>query len=397
MTNTDWLDPIVLDAVWTRLLFLDFVWHRWSTMDPLKIRKRNDIYPLTVAFAVPLVCRTMRSLTLRKSRSLPVGLFLMLQLRRRWWHGLWPARNQWLIACELATRHFAAELQRIEAQTGCPLVIAGDFAAWQCVHEQALLHGGKWPERTWVPDNIEVFTPQSRFTKQVRCLVRAAYARFFRILHVMCAADMHPISIKSTQQGASDHVFVTRLSDCVERTVGEPGLRKLLYGIISEAPDRVVGQDRVVETIRLSGVLPSHCQRFPSTYGRIAHKVNIVVTREQYQPAKSVQCNRLPYVQWLLDGFDLVHCAVALRIDCETGIWRFFHSQTTRSCIHSMTLRFQAKTSRDALSTLSRACQSILHGFQIKPCHSGIVATRLSRAWCTDAQLRLCMDEANIL
>jgi len=288
----------------------------------------------------------------------------MLQLHRRWWHGLWSARNQWHIVCEMATRRFVARLQDIEEQTGCPLVIAGGFATWQCVHEQALLHRGIWPDRLWVPDNIDVFTPRCRFTKEVERLVRAAYSWFFRILHVMCVADTEPICIKSeTVRGkAADDADISLLRDAVDDVAVNPNVGKFLHEIIGHAPDRALDRVCVMETMLLSGVLPP--KRIPSTHGHIAHELKIVMTRDPVpsQPPQPADSNRL-YTQWLLDGFDLTHSAVALRIDCETGTWRFFHAETTRFCINSMTLRFQANRVVNAHDTLRRACKYIMYGF----------------------------------
>lgn len=374
----DWLHPAMLDALWLRLMrWEDCVWP-WSLRDPVP---RRLVY-LDLLLRIPCLCRTTRDLfhdlTLGTRQAALCNLVGWQLERSLWWPRL-PRRNRWTAIYEFAVRRLVHDLQSACDRAGCQMAVAGGFAAWQLAHHDASQH---WdvaaPRRSWTPTDIDLFLPASRFTANLRACILRAYRRFHRLIfaHAGEATHLDPVLFArqpwwmhtddqaytwgeaddddGAPQTPSEHP-PPRHVELLHAAVRSPSA-DVLEQTLRDAPARPRAY-RLVSTYRLCGRMPV---RRHDWYHPVPRELNLILTSDPPGRWKGT------YASWVLQGFDLAHCAVAVRVCSSTGRWAYECDAEAHAALQQRKLRFRTRifaSERIFRATLERVLKYMTRGF----------------------------------
>lgn len=313
----DWAHPVVVDAVWARLVSWEGVWQFWE--------HRFDS-PLRMVLVLKGVSRTF-------------GVSL---------DGLWCAIGRpylshvdlgyagRVLLCEYASRRLVQSLlDGIEAIADAEAVIAGGFAAWEferwlqtlhgldgfprCVRDTTF-HDGLPRNQLWVPEDINLFFTGN--TDAVLKVVERAYADFCGLLgRAQVLLEMCIESDAIADVGDDD--------DDVERQLSRVMVdAEFPYVIIDEAV-RSLRMAPTRTTVPCERTWRLHSQSEP------LFPITLHVTRTPPLSASAAPT----YGEFILDTFDFVHCCVALSVTRQ-GAWRFDSDAVVLDCIKHRVLRF---------------------------------------------------------
>lgn len=335
----DWVHPVILDAIWSRLASWEWLWSTWSTLHTRRM--------------LTLPCK-IRSLSRVIRRELPWKQFWE-EAQRPSYRGHLMETLPW-IRLEFRLRRLVAELHRWGEARQVPLIVAGGFAAWQyaaTLKDPYLSH--------WKPGDIDVFLGRLISLAELEEL-RSLYSRFSNAEHddyahnipVVMVTPSYDYEISRFSQNATcvrDPVDA-KSSPLLERFTS---VRKVLndtwnqnlIDLLREAPAQTPNPLSIKRVLRIQ---EPH-----------ALSLNVVELEEPPLPTHR------QFAERVLGTFDLLPCAIEVSVD-STGRWRFHPFNTVvTDAIHERRLCFSTRlfdTEERLLKTLIRGMKYRMYGFR---------------------------------
>ncbi len=335
----DWLSEVVVDAVWLRLLSAEFqiaqtlrASRDGFTSDAfIRHRKWTFVLHLPVASALLCVCKTSASWTTMQALQREILACLGL---RRLLESFDPANstvflspiNEWSVGVSWSVGATIVKELRLHAFVSCVkqrygdrIVFAGGLAAWM----QYRSWGGD--ERGWDPSDVDLF-------------FHAPDDEVFEMQQTVCAIA------RWVFPNASTDGFPTTPHTGYPRTIGER-VRRLVdfytetHRHLGPAPGFSCSDllRLVHATHREDAKSPSYFRSSLWYAPETAHDtlcaplLNLVHTES---PPLDVS-----YERWILDGFDLAHCAVSATPRPDTPYWSYTLSSDTKHALRSKILK----------------------------------------------------------
>ena len=341
----DWVHPVIVDAIWSRLASWEWLWSTWSTLHTRRM--------------LTLPCK-IRSLSRVVRRELPWKRFWE-EAQRPSYRGHLMETLPW-IRLEFRLRRLVAELHRWGEARQVPLIVAGGFAAWQYA---ATLKNPSSCRSHWQPGDIDLFVGRLLSDVELEEL-RIVYSRYSNAEHDDFAHDLPVVrvtpSYEYTEETArfSQGTPTPRLVDPVDARTSP--LIERFASVRRALNDTWNGH--MIDLLRQAPARtpkPLSIQRVLRIQESYALSLNVVELKEGLGlPAKQ-------FGECVLGTFDILPCAIGVDVD-PAGQWRFhpLHPIVTDS-IHDRRLCFSTRlfdTEERLLKTLIRGMKYRGYGFR---------------------------------